>query len=262
MVARMTDLPTGPIVLHASGYGPPLVLLHGLGADHAFWDFAAPLADGFRLVSYDLPGHGTTPTPAEPYGVDDLSQQLADLFRAQHIGRAHVAGISLGGLVAQHFAAHFPALVDRLVLIDTIPRYTAEMRAAFTTRAAAARAQGVAALAGTLLPIWFSEAALRQDGPAVRYLRSALSRSPAEGYALACEALAGADLLAEAARIVAPTLVVWGSDDAPSFVEAAHWLTATIPNAEPAVIPDTRHASVLERPDLALPLLREFLTAE
>ncbi|NVO14912.1 MAG: alpha/beta fold hydrolase [Rhodoplanes sp.] len=258
----MTDLPTGPIVLHASGYGTPLVMLHGLGADHTFWDFAAPLADSFRLVSYDLPGHGATPAPAEPYGVEDLSQQLADLFRAQHIGRAHVAGISLGGLVAQHFAAHFPALVDRLVLIDTIPRYTAEMRAMFTARAAAARSRGVAALVDDLLPIWFSEAALREDGPAVRQVRATLARSNDEGYALACEALASADLLAEAPRIVARTLVVWGSDDAPSFVEAAHWLAATIPNARPAAIPGTRHASVLERPDLALPILREFLNAE
>ncbi|RAI43491.1 alpha/beta fold hydrolase [Rhodoplanes roseus] len=258
----MTDLPIGPLVLHATGYGPPLVLLHGLGCDHGFWDFAAPLGDAFRVVFYDLPGHGTTPVPAEPYGVEDLSQQLADLFRAQHIGRAHVAGISLGGLVAQHFAAHFPALVDRLVLIDTIPRYTAEMRTLWTERAAAARQHGVAALVEGLLPIWFSDAAIAADIAGVRYLRAALTRTPAEGYALACEALAAADLLAEAPRIAAPTLVLCGSDDRAAFVEAAHWLAATIPNARADVIPGTRHASVLERPDLALPLLREFLGGE
>jgi len=118
----MTDLPIAPIVLHAAGWGTPLVLLHGLGTDHRFWDVAAPLADVFRLVRYDLPGHGATPVPAEPYGIEDLSQQLADLFRAQGIGRAHVAGYSLGGLVALHFAAHFPALVDRLALLGTVPR--------------------------------------------------------------------------------------------------------------------------------------------
>ncbi|MDC7787398.1 alpha/beta fold hydrolase [Rhodoplanes sp. TEM] len=258
----MTDLPTGPIALHVSGYGPPLVLLHGLGGDHGFWDFAAPLGDRFRLVAYDLPGHGDTAVPDGPYTIEDLSQQLADLFRAQHIGRAHVAGISLGGLIAQHFAAHFPTLVDRLVLIDTIPRYTVEMRAGWTERAAAARAHGVAALTETLLPIWFSDAAIAAGIAGVGYLRDTLARCPAEGYALACEALANADLLAEAGRIAAPTLVVCGSDDRAAFVEAAHWLAATIPHARSAVIPGTRHASVLERPDLALPLLREFLGGE
>ncbi|MFD2182990.1 alpha/beta fold hydrolase [Rhodoplanes azumiensis] len=255
----MTDLPTGPIALHVSGFGTPLVLLHGLGCDHGFWDFAAPLADRFRLVSYDLPGHGATPVPDAPYTVEDLAQQLADLFRAQHIGRAHVAGISLGGLVAQHFAAHFPALVDRLVLIDTIPRYTAEMRAAWLERAAAVRAAGVASLTDRLLPIWFSSAAIAADAAGVRYFRDALSRCPAEGYALACEALAAADLLAEASRIAAPTLILCGSEDRAPFVEGAHWLAGTIPHARVVEIPGTRHAAVLERPDLALPLLRAFL---
>src|SRR5437588_7432463 len=105
------------VTIHAMGTGRPLLLLHCLGVDHRFWDFAAPLASDFTLLRYDLPGHGETPVPDGPYGIDDLSKQLALLFREHDLTHAHVIGHSLGGLIAQYFAATWPGLVDRLVLI-------------------------------------------------------------------------------------------------------------------------------------------------
>ena len=71
------------ITMHRSGSGPPVVLVHCLGVDHRFWDFAVPLGGIFTLLRYDLPGHGATPVPSQPYGIQDLSKQLAGLFR-QH----------------------------------------------------------------------------------------------------------------------------------------------------------------------------------
>jgi 3-oxoadipate enol-lactonase len=121
--------------VHTTGTGPPLVLLHCLGVDHRFWDFAAPLADRFSLLRYDLPGHGETPVPNEGYGIADLSEQLADILHGRGIARACIAGISLGGLIAQHFAANHPTAVEKLVLIDTTPRYTDELRAMWVERA-------------------------------------------------------------------------------------------------------------------------------
>ena len=109
-------------------------MLHCLGMDHHLWDCLGGLADSFELVSYDLPGHGETPVPA-PYTIEDLSGQLAGVLAAQGIERAHVMGISLGGLVAQHFAATRPAKVDRLLLCDTTPRYTDDARANWAVRA-------------------------------------------------------------------------------------------------------------------------------
>ena len=211
------------------------------------------------LVRYDLPGHGEAPVPDAPYGVEHLSDQLAELLRRERIGRAHVAGISLGGLIAQHFAANHPDLVDRLVLIDTTPRYTDEMRGMWAVRAATARNEGVAALVPGLLKIWFSDQCLAQDPPGVRYVRERLRTSSGEGYALACEALAAADLRDDAAKIAAPTLVICGDDDIPSFLDAARWLTANIKGAKLEWLPGARHASVIEQPDRTIALLRDFL---
>ena len=255
----MSALSGKDIELHTMGSGPPLVLLHCLGVDHKFWDFAAPLAGKFTLLRYDLPGHGDTPVPHHPYQISDLSAQLAGVLQAKGINRASIAGISLGGLIAQQFAAHYPDRVDRLVLIDTTPHYTDELRAMWVERSSTARKAGVAAMVPGLLKIWFSDACLAGDPPGVRYVRDTLQKTSGEGYALACGALGAADLRGEAAKIMAPTLVICGENDIPSFLDSALWLAANIKGAKLAWLPQARHASVIECPDLALKLLNEFL---
>src|SRR5579864_9786088 len=120
----MSDAGLDPqrILLHRKGSGAALVMLHCLGVDHRLWDIAAAgLATDFTLLSYDFPGHGETPLPEGPYGIEQLSAELGAVLARAGIERAHIAGISLGGLVAQHFAATQPARIDKLVLIDTTP---------------------------------------------------------------------------------------------------------------------------------------------
>jgi len=255
----MTKLADKSITLRRQGSGPPLVLLHCLGVDHHFWDFADELSRNLTLVSYDLPGHGESAVPKGGYRIEDLSEQLADMLRQHNIGRAHIAGISLGGLIAQCLAATRPEMVDRLVLIDTTPRYTDELRAMWADRAASARSAGVGALVDGLLKIWFTPASVAENTEAVRYVRSALQRSPGEGYALACEALAAADLRPLANKITMATLVICGDNDIPSFLDSARWLAANIKGAQLEWIARAKHASVLERPDQALAILRKFV---
>ena len=248
------------ITLHRTGSGPPLVLLHCLGVDHLLWPIALAGMERERtLLAYDFPGHGASAVPAAPYGIADLSAQLAAILDRAGIARAAVAGISLGGLVAQHFAASFPARVDRLVLIDTTPRYTDELRAMWAVRAAQARQDGVKSLVSGLLGIWFTPSFVAQDPPAVRYVRDTLEKCSGEGYARACEALAAADLRALAAKIAAPTLVVCGEQDIPSFLDAARWLNANIAHSKLAWLAPARHASILEQPDAFRRTLRDFL---
>jgi 3-oxoadipate enol-lactonase len=250
------------IRVHRRGEGPALVLLHCLGVDHLLWELGAPgLERDFTLIAYDLPGHGETAVPGSPYAIEGLAAQLATLLDREGVARAHVVGISLGGLVAQHFAATHPERVDRLVLIDTTPRYTEDLRRRWAVRAAQARGEGVASLTQGLLQIWFTEPFIAADPPAVRYVRDAFARCPSDGYALACEALAAADLRATTPRIAAPTLVVCGDQDIPSFLDAARWLEANTPGARLAWLSPARHASILEQPDAFVRLAREFLLA-
>jgi 3-oxoadipate enol-lactonase len=92
------------VLVHRRGKGRPLVLLHCLGMDWHFWDVLDPLADRFELIAYSFPGHHDTPLPKDPYGEAELSEQLRALLTREGIARAHIAGISMGGSLAQHFA--------------------------------------------------------------------------------------------------------------------------------------------------------------
>lgn len=239
-----------------------MVLLHCLGVDHHIWDASvAALAASRCVIRYDFPGHGETPAPASGYSIGDLSAQLRDVLDAEGVPRASVAGISLGGLVAQHFAAVYPERLERLVLVDTTPRYSDALRAMWAERAATARRKGVSAMSEAPLGIWFTPAFVAADAEAVRYVRGCFERASREGYALASEALACADLRLLARSIAAPTLVVCGSEDIPEFVEAARWLADTIPDARLEWLPNARHASLLEQPEAFNALLREHLGA-
>lgn len=246
--------------VHRKGNGPPLVLLHCLGVDHRLWDIAAAgLERDFTLVTYDFPGHGETALPDGGYGIAELSAQLAGVMAREGIARAHVGGISLGGLVAQHVAATHPERVNRLMLLDTTPRYTDEMRQMWVVRARQARGEGVASLLDSLLPVWFTPAFIAADPPAVRYVRDCFHGDSGEGYALACEALGAADLRPVVPQIAAPTLVVCGDEESPAFRDAAAWLAANIRDARPLTLSPARHASVLEQPAAFVAAARAFL---
>ncbi|HEX3881182.1 MAG TPA: alpha/beta fold hydrolase [Stellaceae bacterium] len=258
----MSDVGFDPsrIIIHRKGSGPPLVLLHCLGVDHHLWDIAAAgLERDFTLVSFDFPGHGESPLPGRHYGIPELSGLAAVALAREGIDRAHVAGISLGGLVAQHFAATQPARVDRLMLLDTTPRYTDEMRAMWVARARQARTQGVASLLDSLLPVWFTPGFIAKDPPAVRYVRDCFAVDSGEGYALACEALGSADLRELVPKIAAPTLVVCGDEESPAFRDAAAFLAANISGATSLTLSPARHASILEQPAAFVTAAREFL---
>lgn len=253
-------LDASAIKLHRTESGPALVLVHCLGVDRRLWDIAAAgLTSDFTLVSYDLPGHGETPVPGNAYRVEDLSLQLAGALDRGGLKRVHLAGISLGGCVAQHLAATRPGRVDRLMLIDTTPRYPDEQRKGWGERAAIARTKGVPAMIDMLINIWFTPAFAASGAPAVAYVRECFTRIPGEGYAKACEALAEVDLTSLAPKIKAPTLIVIGEQDLPAFHESAKWLAQNIAGSRKVVLAPARHASILEQPEEFSEAARAFL---
>ena len=255
----MSGLPE--IKLHRRGRGPALVLLHCLGVDHHIWDETTrALSNSNEVIRYDFPGHGDSPVPASSYTIEDLSAQLRNALDDAGIGKVSLAGISLGGLVAQHFAAMNPDRTERLILIDTTPRYSDMLRCMWAERAATARTKGVTAMTGPLLDIWFTPAFVAKDLAGVRYVRDCFARVSGEGYALACEALAGGDLRALAPRITAPTMVVCGTEDIPEFIEAANWLHAQIAGSKLQWLSPARHCSIVEQPEAFNRLCRNFLS--
>jgi 3-oxoadipate enol-lactonase len=256
---KTVPLDPSAIRVHRAGNGPPVVMMHCLGMTHHLWDCLGGMADRYTLLSYDFPGHGETPLPSGPYGIEELSAQLAAVLRREGVAKAHIMGISLGGLVAQCFAATQPAMTDRLVLCDTTSRYTDEAREMWVVRAAAARKDGPASLLPTIEKIWFTPGFVAANPPAVQLVRNTFRACSGEGYGLACEALGAADLRDLVPRIKAPALIICGEDEGQAFKDAALWLRDTIAGARLEMIPSAGHASVLEQPVRIEGLLRAFL---
>ena len=235
-------------VLHRTGEGTPVLLLHPLGVDRSFWDGVVPALHGRGVLTYDFPGHGETPVPTEPYTVEDLAGQARELLADAGIGRVDVVGVSLGGLVALRLAADAPDLLRRLVVVDAVAVYPEPMREMWRDRAARAPAEGVEPFLDPTLALWFTAGRLAEGGPVVERARRSFLAGDARGYALACRALERADVSDVLDRITAPTLVVCGADDAPPFVAAARDLGERLPEARVVWLSPARHAGVLEQP--------------
>jgi pimeloyl-ACP methyl ester carboxylesterase len=256
-----TPLDPAAVTVHRRGRGKPLVLLHCLGMDWHFWDVLEPLASDFELIAYSLPGHHDTPLPAGPYGEAELSAQLAALLKREGVAKAHIAGISMGGSLAQHFAGTHPEMVDRVILCDCTPRYTDEMRANWPVRAGLARRNGVASLIPMLEKVFFTQPSLDENGPNVRHVKEKWAACSGEGYALGCEWLAALDAREQAKRMAMPTLIMLGSHEGQPFKDEAKWMNDSIPGAAEIVdVPNAGHASVRERPEFVLQQFRKFLT--
>lgn len=248
------------VVVYRRGKGAPLVLIHCLGMDRHFWDVLEPLTDQFELITYSLPGHHDTKLPAGQYGQDETTEQLRTLMLREGITKAHLAGISMGGTMVQHFAGTYPQMVDRAILCDCTPRYTEEMRENWPVRAEAARKNGVASLIPVLEKVFFTAESLAENGPNVRHVKESWATCSGEGYALACEWLAMCDAREQAMRMQMPTLILLGSHEGPAFRDAAVWMGENIPGNQGVVqVPNAGHASVRERPEFVIDQFRRFL---
>ncbi|GAA4680754.1 alpha/beta hydrolase [Nocardioides nanhaiensis] len=223
----------------------PVVLLHPLGSDRTFWD-GMPLPDGRRWAALDLPGHGTEAAPSVHGGVEGLAARVLDLADDAGLAQFDVAGVSLGGLVAQYLAVQHPDRVIGVVLIDTVATYPEAMEEMWVGRAATARSEGMSSLVGPTLDIWFTPEFRRSRPDVVEQTTRTLLSTDPEGYARTCEILASTDLTPRLADLPARTLSVCGDSDGEPFRNAAREIAAAT-GSTVRWLPGM-HAAVLESP--------------
>jgi len=235
-----------------------LVFVNALGTDHRIWDdVVEALPSALPVLCYDARGHGLTEAAEAPHGVADLSTDLFALLEQLGIGPVVLCGLSLGGLVAQHFAASRPGQVRAVCLAGTAARIgSLEL---WQSRIADVQAGGISSIAGSVIERWFSPAFRERDPSAVRGYRAMLERMPVAGYLAALRVLATADLRASAAKISAPALILAGEHDVatpPVVVEA---LAAAIPGARFELLPRAGHIMCVDEPLAFAQALLRFL---
>jgi 3-oxoadipate enol-lactonase/4-carboxymuconolactone decarboxylase len=220
-----------------------------------------PLAEQFRVVQLDTRGHGDSPpAPAgAPCEIADLGQDVLDTLDQLGIGRAHVSGVSLGGMVALWLAAHHPERVARLALVCTSAYLPPAEN--WRARAAAVRADGMAAVADVPAKTWITAALAGRDPDLLGRLQTMLAAVDAESYAQCCEAIARMDQRADLGRVAAPTLAVAGADDPATPPQMLRELAEAIPGARCEVLEPASHIATVEAPAALVAALRAHLRA-
>lgn len=240
---------------------PAVVLSNSLGATRAMWDAQVPeLARHFRVVRYDTRGHGASPVRPGPASIDDLVDDLVALLDTLGIDRAHVVGLSLGGMTAMRLAAREPHRVDRLVALCTSALLPPA--SAWHDRADLVRSRGTRAVADAVVERWYTGAFRASEPRRVADAVAMVSATPAEGYAACCEAIAGMDLVADLPRIKAPTLAIAGADDPATPPDHLERIAEGVSDGRLLVVPRAAHLANDEQPGTITPAIIEHLRGD
>jgi 3-oxoadipate enol-lactonase len=240
---------------------PPLVLSNSLGTTQELWSRQLPeLAERFRVLAYDHPGHGASELPEHPCTVEAFAHDLLGLLDELGLERVSLCGVSLGGMVGMALALEAPERVERLVLACA-SAYLGPPEG-WVERARIVRAEGMQAIADTVVGRWFTPELTREEPETVARFRALLAATPPEGYARGCEAVAAWDARERLSAIAAPVLVVAGKDDPAMPVEDAELIASRIPGARLHVLERAAHLANVERAEAFTSAVLEHLGQE
>ncbi|MBY4946360.1 3-oxoadipate enol-lactonase [Cupriavidus respiraculi] len=240
--------------------GPWVILSHALGADHTLWDAtAAHLAGRYRVLRYDIRGHGKSGAPVGPYTMTRLADDVVALMDALEVPQAHFVGLSLGGMIGQTLGVRHPERLLSLTLADTTRRTPMEAHPMWHERIGHAEAHGMAGVVDGALQRWLT-APWRASHPGeVERIRRMVLATPVHGYVGACLAILEYDLDQAIGRIHCPTLVVVGEQDQGTPVAEAEAIASAIPGARLEIVPEAAHLPPVEQPARFGEILDGFL---
>jgi pimeloyl-ACP methyl ester carboxylesterase len=245
-----------------AGDGSAVVLIHGLGLSRRMWQWQAPvLSEHFRIVRYDLIGHGESDKPAGPYAMSDFVAQLREVVDSVGLDDFALVGFSLGGLIAQAFTLAYPDRVRAVGILHSAYDRSAAERAAIRARVLLADEQGPKAGVESALERWFTPGFAARCPERLQEVREWIEANDPNAFAAAYDVLAEADTeLAHAlADIRCPALVMTGSEDHGNSPQMAARMAARMPNAECRILPGLRHMALAEDPQSTLSQLLPFL---
>jgi 3-oxoadipate enol-lactonase len=236
---------------------PVLLLSNALGTTRELWrPQLAALAARFLVVGYDTRGHGLSEVSSDGYTLDRLGADAVAVLDDLGVARAHVAGISLGGLTAMWLGRYAPERVDRIVLANTAARIGS--REIWEQRIADVRSGGLRKVADAAPARWFTPEFRARRPDAVLEAQSMLCGIDPDGYVGCAAVLRDADLRDEIAGIAATTLVLSGRHDPVTTVADADAVCARVRNATQQTL-DAAHLANVEAAEAFTAAMLAFL---
>ncbi|MEM9098853.1 MAG: alpha/beta fold hydrolase [Pseudomonadota bacterium] len=240
---------------------PVLVLIHGLGLCRALWQPHLPALTSYRVITYDLYGHGESGPAPGTATLTLFSDQIVGLLDALKIRRASLIGFSIGGMINRRFALDHADRLQALVILNSPHDRGPEAQALVEARAAKVRQEGRMATLPAALERWFTPAFRAAHPQALDLVRAWRAEADPESYAQAAWVLAHGvrELIAPAPAITHPTLVMTCENDSGSTPAMSWAITTEIPGATCQIIPHLQHLGLMEEPDAFTDPILAFL---
>lgn len=260
-VSGFVDVSGGKLYYEVAGKGKAIVLIHGGLVDSRLWnDQFDEFAKNYRVVRYDIRGHGRSPLPTEPYS---LVEDVNELLKFLKIERANVVGLSLGGIIAADFALEYPEKTETLILVSAGLRGFEPTKPDEAASAIFRRTRTVSAEEASRLWLEHQFFAGLKNQPARRERMRLMIVGNFQAYAKLDHArlyqLPETQTIKRLDKINAPTLVINGDLDQPNLIATGQTLKQKIPHAEYVLIKGTSHHPNLEKPQEFNKILRNFL---
>ncbi len=241
---------------------PVILLLHGVGANSMHWRYQfAGLSDTFRVIAWNAPGYMLSDAfKAEWPGCESYAAALADFMGALRIGRVNIVGNSFGSRVAQCFAIHFPAQVNRLAMTGTgigVKGMSEEEKAKIVATREAQIAKGGYGFGARVDALLGKNASAETRALVADVLRATNPRGFMHGVKLGMAD--GYDPETVAAKVTAPVLMIGGSEDRVNPNDKnAMVLAKAMPKAKLEILEGIGHLPEVEAPEKVNALLRAF----
>jgi len=237
---------------------PVVTLSHSLAADLSMWDpQMKALTEKYRVLRYDMRGHGGTDVSEGPYSLDGLAADVHALLVALGIKQTHLIGLSIGGMIAQLFAVQHPAMIRSLILCDTSSELPQEAKILFEERIRTAKTLGMEAHVEPTLERWFTKAF--RSSPEADRVRTLIRKTDPRGYAGCSYAILGLNLTGRLSSIRLPTLIIVGEDGPGTPVAAARTIHERIKGSELVILKSASHLSNIEQAEAFNKAVTSFL---
>jgi 3-oxoadipate enol-lactonase len=244
--------------LHGKEGSPWLVLSHSLACTVRMWDPQIEAFKGaYRILAYDMRGHGASAAPKGPYTLDMLAEDVLALMKSVGVKRATFIGLSIGGMIGQTLALKSAAPFNGMVLADTGHTQTPDMIKQWEDRIRIAESQGMGPLVAPTMERWFT-VPFRSSPPAQAIARL-IASTPVAGYVGCGQAIMKLSTTARLKDIRLPVLAITGEAD--GAAAATRHIGENVPGARFVSIPNAAHIANVEQPEAFNRPLREFLSS-
>jgi 3-oxoadipate enol-lactonase len=229
---------------------PVLMFSHSLAANLRMWDPQVQQLKGrYRLLRYDMRGHGKSEAPRGAYSFEQLAIDAVSVMDALGIASVHWVGLSMGGMIGMELGIHHPHRVETLTLANTKafspPGYSQER----DERIEIVKKEGMEPLVEQIIGRWFTDEFVFANPGVIDSVKKMIRTTPSVGMIGACHALNALDYKDHLSAIKTPTLIIAGEKDESTTVEDAQFLHHQIRGSRLAVLRECKHFSNMEKPE-------------